>query len=118
VIRGDGRGRGLGFPTANISPAPDLLIPKAGVYHGAVIKEGERHAAVINVGVKPTFGPDSPVGVEAHMLAHEEDLYGHEIAVRFESRIRGEERFASVEALVAQVNRDIETARQRESERA
>jgi riboflavin kinase/FMN adenylyltransferase len=111
VIRGDGRGRTLGFPTANLVPPRGLLLPKTGVYHGAVLVHGARHGAVINVGVKPTFGPDSPIRVEAHMLDHSEDLYGQEITVLFHNHIRSEQPFPNVEALVDQVKRDIDAAR-------
>jgi len=116
VVRGEGRGRTLGFPTANVHTPPSLLLPRTGVYHGAVHVDGDVHSAVINVGVKPTFGPDSPLGVEAHMLDHQQDLYGHEVAVSFRGRIRDEQQFSGVEALIAQVQQDIEVARRRAAE--
>jgi riboflavin kinase/FMN adenylyltransferase len=109
VTSGAGRGRALGFPTANIVPDRPLLIER-GVYRGRVHLEGGQHAAVVNVGVRPTFG-ETDLAVEAHLLDFTGDLYGRRVRLEFLERLRDEMRFPSVEALKAQVARDIEAAR-------
>jgi riboflavin kinase/FMN adenylyltransferase len=111
VTSGAGRGRTLGFPTANIAPDRPLLIDR-GVYRGRVIVDGQRHAAVVNVGVRPTFG-ETTLAVEAHLLDFTGDIYGRQVRLEFLDRLRDEMRFPSVEALRAQVERDIAAARGR-----
>jgi riboflavin kinase / FMN adenylyltransferase len=113
IVRGAGRGKGLGFATANVVPPQDLLIPD-GVYAGrAYVGEGECNAA-INVGVAPTFGGRGRL-VEVHLLDVPDDQgpeYGQTMLVTFWERIREEVRFASPEELKAQVARDIRRARE------
>ena len=111
VTTGAGRGRTLGFPTANIAPDRPLLVAR-GVYRGGVTVDAGRHAAVVNVGVRPTFGEDT-LAVEAHLLDFAGDLYGREVRLDFLDRLRDEMRFPSVEELKAQVSRDIAAARSR-----
>jgi riboflavin kinase/FMN adenylyltransferase len=111
VVRGDGRGRSIGVPTANLR-AETELVPKNGVYAGWAERPGEaRHAAAINVGTNPTFAREGAVTVEAHLLDVDEDLYGARLRIGFVRRLRAEERFASVAELVAQIARDIEQTR-------
>jgi riboflavin kinase/FMN adenylyltransferase len=110
VVRGDGRGRTIGVPTANLKTRTELL-PKHGVYAGFAEVAGKRYAAAINVGTNPTFAADRPVVVEAHLLDCDLDLYGATLRLGFFERLRSEERFGSVEALVAQIGRDVERAR-------
>ena len=109
VTSGAGRGRTLGFPTANIAPDRPLLVAR-GVYRGLVVVEGRAHAAVVNLGVRPTFG-ETALAVEAHLLDFAGDLYGRSVRLDFLDRLRDEMRFASVEDLKAQVARDIAAAR-------
>lgn len=111
VVRGAGRGRTIGFPTANLKVDRAPLIP-TGVYACRVSIEGAWHPAVANVGVRPTFG-ESPLAVEAHVLDFTDDLYGLHLEVAFVARLRDERRFDSVEALVAQIARDVAAARDR-----
>jgi riboflavin kinase/FMN adenylyltransferase len=108
VVPGDQRGRELGFPTANLVPDPKLASPGHGVY---ACRVGE-HLAAVNVGVRPTFGADLHPLVEAYVLDFEGDLYGQWLTVEFIARLRGEERFGSVEELVAQMRRDVERTRE------
>ncbi len=108
VVPGDRRGRELGFPTANMVPDPKLACPGHGVY---ACRVGERLAAV-NVGVRPTFGADLNPLVEAYLLDFDGDLYGERLTVEFIRRLREEQRFESVEDLIAQMQRDIETTRE------
>ena len=111
VARGDGRGRGIGYPTANLDTA-NALFPPNGVYATAVVIDGDIHAAVTNVGVRPTFG-DAPAGpvVESHLFDLDRDLYGLDVRVAFIRRLREERRFPDGGALRAQIARDCDEAR-------
>ena len=110
MVHGEGRGTGLGFPTANLLP-PDSLLPCEGVYASLFTVNGQRHFAVSNVGHKPTFG-GSPLGVESFLPdADGIRLYGQEVRLEFVARLRGEQRFASAEALRAQIAQDVTEAR-------
>lgn len=110
VIRGDGRGRQIGVPTANISVGEDLLLPKHGVYASTVLAGGQWYPSVTNVGVRPTFD-GAAVTVESHLLDVDLDLYGETLDVAFLLGLRDERQFEGVEALVAQIHQDIEAAR-------
>ncbi|HZH25092.1 MAG TPA: bifunctional riboflavin kinase/FAD synthetase [Solirubrobacteraceae bacterium] len=115
VAHGDKRGRALGFPTANLVPDPALVYPGHGVYacRAAVAGEGELRwwPAATNVGVRPTFVTGRGLLVEAYLLDFEGDLYGRELRLEFLDRLRGELRFESVDELVVQMQRDVETTR-------
>ncbi len=111
VTSGAGRGRTLGFPTANIASDRAVLVAR-GVYRGRVEVDGRPHSAVVNVGVRPTFG-ETTLAVEAHILDFAGDLYGRRVRLDFLERLRDEMRFPSVEDLKAQVSRDIAAARSR-----
>jgi riboflavin kinase/FMN adenylyltransferase len=113
VVAGDGRGRGIGVPTANVALTPGLVLPADGVYAGHARVEGEAGPGapcVTNVGWRPTFDGRTRT-VEAHLLDTDRDLYGQRLTVAFEHRLRGEERFASPEELVARIRGDVEAAR-------
>jgi riboflavin kinase/FMN adenylyltransferase len=112
VVTGEGRGRKLGIPTANLSIPKERVVPGAGVYASWVTWGGKRYPAVTNVGVRPTF-EEEPVAprVEPHLLDFEGDLYGEELRVTFETRLRGEQKFPGIDALVAQIKIDIQKAR-------
>lgn len=114
VVEGDKRGRTLGFPTANLEPENEIL-PASGVYAGRVriLDETVWHASVVNVGRRPTFGPDDPVLAEAHLLDFAGDLYGRRIDLAFTHRLRDERRFSDAEALREQIGRDAKEARVR-----
>ncbi len=107
VVRGDGRGRQLGFPTANLVPDDALVHPGHGVY----VARADGTCAAVNVGVRPTFGTGRAVLIEAYLLDRDLDLYGHTLRIQFLRRLRGERRFASVEALVEQMHEDVAVAR-------
>jgi riboflavin kinase/FMN adenylyltransferase len=108
VVSGDRRGRELGFPTANLVPDEALVCPGHGVY----VAQADGLCAVVSVGVRPTFGTGRAVLVEAYLLDRDEDLYGRILRIDFFERLRGERRFDSVDALVEQMHRDVECARQ------
>ena len=107
VVKGDQRGRELGFPTANLVPDDRLAIPGHGVY--AAFANGV--PAAVNVGIRPTFETGRGVLIETYLIDHEEDLYGTTLRVAFVERLRGEKRYADVDELVAQMRRDVEEAR-------
>jgi riboflavin kinase / FMN adenylyltransferase len=108
VVEGDGRGRTLGFPTANLVPPDDLATPGHGVY--AAFANGQ--PAAVNVGIRPTFETGRGLLIEAYLIDFEGDLYGKTLRVAFVARLRGERRFPSTEDLVAQMHRDVEEARE------
>lgn len=111
VEAGAGRGKGLGIPTANLRTDPHLILPKLGVYAGWVRIEGQRHPAVINVGLNPTFEDRDHAIVEAHALDFDADLYGKTIEVEFTHRLRDELKFRDVDSLMEQIRHDIGRAR-------
>lgn len=116
VVPGQGRGRGIGFPTANVDTQNELR-PGAGVYAVRVrvldlpdgSQAGRWWSGAANIGVKPTFG-GSAVTIEAHLLEFSGDLYGKRLRVQFLERLRGEQRFASPTELAVQIKRDVEAA--------
>lgn len=114
VEHGDHRGKGLGVPTANVTPDESLVRPPRGVYAGRARVGEVWYSAAINVGVNPTFGGDeskTPIKVEAYLLDFDADLYGQSIRIEFWQRLRDELRFDSKEALIEQMHRDIEETR-------
>jgi riboflavin kinase / FMN adenylyltransferase len=110
VVAGDGRGRTIGVPTANLEVPAGLVVPGNGVYAGHAVEGDRRWPAVTNVGVRPTF-EGTTRSVEVHLLDVDEDLYGREVGFRFLHRIRGEQRFDGPEQLVARIRQDIEATR-------
>jgi riboflavin kinase/FMN adenylyltransferase len=114
VVQGDQRGRLLGFPTANIPVPKSMAVPADAVYAGWYVRpDGSRHMAAINLGRRPTFYEHADTSLlEAHLLDFEGDLYDEPARVEFVALLRSEMRFDSVEALVAQLNRDVAAARQ------
>ncbi|MEM7201220.1 MAG: riboflavin biosynthesis protein RibF [Planctomycetota bacterium] len=112
VVRGDGRGAGLGFPTANLASETPTLPPE-GVYAAIVLHEGEPRPAVANLGRRPTIGDGgTEARLEVHLLDFEGDLYGAKLEVCFQARLRDEQRFADLDALCAQIGRDAARARE------
>jgi len=129
VIKGDQRGRLLGFPTANLLPEPHKLLPANGVYAARVrvgspaesdatgripVSNDEQQKewnSVVNVGVRPTFGGQQRL-VEAHLLDVQLDLYDQRITINFIARLRNEQRFNGIDALKAQIAADAQQARQ------
>jgi len=112
VVRGDGRGRTIGVPTANLDIPEGLAVPGSGVYVVTVTSPAGSAAGVANIGVRPTFEGTVPI-VEVHLLDFEGDLYGKALTVGFVERIRDERRFDSADALVGQIRDDIAIARVR-----
>jgi riboflavin kinase/FMN adenylyltransferase len=113
VMRGDQRGRELGFPTANVAVPDEICLPADGIYAGEYrTPDGRWHAAAISLGRRPTFYETADQSLlEAYLLDFDGDLYDQPAAIRFIERLRGEIRFESVEALVAQMGEDVAATR-------
>ncbi len=113
VVAGDRRGRTIGFPTANVAIAAELLVPADGIYAGELVRaDGTVLPAAVYIGHRPTFYDETAaVLVEAHVLDFAGDLYGERVAVRLVHRIRGDRTFDSVEELAAQLAADCDEAR-------
>lgn len=110
VVPGDERGRQLGFPTANLEPSVDQLIPADGVYAVVVSANGRRYGAMLNVGERPTF-EEAGRAMEAHLFDFSGELLGETVDVEFVDRVRDEKKFGSVDELVEQLKRDEKTCR-------
>ncbi len=110
VVHGDHRGRTIGFPTANVDIWEEQVMPANGVYACYVTLEAQRYAAVTNIGQRPTFN-GTGTRVEAHLLDFDQDIYGKRLSVAFVARLRGEQKFSGIEALVAQIHIDAEQGR-------
>ena len=112
VIRGDGRGKKIGVPTANIEYPRQKIVPALGIYAGWAQLEDNKYKAAISIGINPTFTPDKQVpSVEAYLLDFDQDIYGEELKIEFVARLRDELKFDSVDALVEQIWRDVEESR-------
>ncbi|MBT3969315.1 MAG: bifunctional riboflavin kinase/FAD synthetase [Actinobacteria bacterium] len=113
VVKGDQRGRTLGFPTANVRVDASILLPADGVYAGRVeLPSGERRDAALSLGTRPHFFNDGDLLLEAHLIDFSGDLYGQEVNVSFEKNLRPQQKFENLEALVAQLEKDVASATQ------
>jgi len=112
VIKGENRGKSLGFATSNLSVPPEVVDIKPGVYACEAELDGEKFNAVTNIGFRPTFGDgiDSP-RIEAHLLDFSRDLYGQQLMLSFIDRLRDEMKFEKVSDLIQQIRSDVERAR-------
>jgi riboflavin kinase/FMN adenylyltransferase len=110
VVRGAGRGREIGVPTANLTTVNDL-VPPAGVYATFVTFDGAVRPSVTNIGMRPTFGDVEAPVVEVHVFDYDRDLYGRELRLAFVQRLRDERAFPDVDALRAQIDADCRSAR-------
>jgi riboflavin kinase/FMN adenylyltransferase len=111
VVTGAGRGRGLGWPTANLRTPDGILLPGRGVYACRAIVDGASTAAAINIGINPTFGGE-PLHLEAHLLDFDRDILGSVLTIEFWKRLRDEQRFDSAEALTNQIEQDVDQTRE------
>jgi riboflavin kinase/FMN adenylyltransferase len=112
VVEGAHRGKQLGIPTANLAVWEERAIPANGVYACWAWAGETRHPSVVNIGVRPTVDQTGKQTVEAHLLDFDGDLYGQTLALDFIARLRDERRFEGIEALLAQIRRDIEQGRE------
>jgi riboflavin kinase/FMN adenylyltransferase len=111
IVRGKGRGAGLGFPTANIDPPENFCLPGLGIYAGYLIVGEERLVSAISVGTNPTYGEHNPVTLEAYALDFEGDLYGEEGEIEFAAYLRPERAFPSGAELTAAIENDVAEVR-------
>ena len=111
VVKGDGRGRTIGYPTANVSGDPLKLVPKSGVYACRASVKGGNFNAVTNIGTRPTFKGDERLLIEVHIFDFNDDLYNSEIGIEFLYRIRDERKFSTTSELQKQIEDDIKTAK-------
>ncbi len=111
VIKGEGRGKKIGFPTANLGYSKDLIIPAKGVYITKVKIKDMVYNSITNIGVNPTFNTGYDVHVETHLLDFAQDIYGDEIRVSFIKKLRDERKFPSVNDLVDQIASDVNQTR-------
>jgi riboflavin kinase / FMN adenylyltransferase len=109
VTEGEKRGRKIGYPTANLDTDWDI-IPKTGVYATRAVLDDRTFDSITNIGYRPTFG-ESKLLIETHLFDFNSDIYGKRLKLEFVERIRDEQRFESVDALVAQINRDVESVK-------
>jgi len=110
IVRGEQRGRALGFPTINVAPPPDKLLPHDGIYATWVVLGETRHRAASSLGVRPTFG-GGPRKLEAYILDFSDEVYGQQATVAFVERLRDEIRFDSAEDLAKQIAKDVQQTR-------
>ena len=109
VIHGDGRGKRINVPTANIGYSHEKIIPANGIYACWAYLQRERFRAAINIGINPTFTPDKQVpNVEVHLLDFDREIYGQDVRLEFVARLRDEVKFDSVDVLVEQIWKDVE----------
>ncbi len=113
VVHGDGRGKKLGFPTANIRYPQEKILPANGVYACRVWADGQSYASAVNVGVRPQFHDKAGAPlVEAYILDFDRDIYDQDVRVEFVERLREEKKFASVDGLIEQMHKDVERTRE------
>jgi len=112
VVKGHQRGRAIGMPTANLD-CGDQMIPCDGVYAARSVVAGKTYPVALSIGTMPTFGPDLRRQVEAHLIGFDGDLYGQVTRVELVDWLRGQEKFNGVEALKAQMKRDLDAAVER-----
>lgn len=109
VVKGDGRGRGFGVPTANIA-SKHSIIPSNGVYAARLFVRDQYYKGIVNIGMRPTFNAKS-FAIEVHIFDFNEDIYGEDITIYFIQKIREEKKFQNAEDLVKQIDKDITEAR-------
>lgn len=110
VVHGDARGRELGYPTANVRPLPDTLLPKVGIYAVWFTVKGQRYQGMASIGYNVTFGDKRDLSVEVNIFDFNEEIYGDDVKIEWVSYLRGEIKFANAEELIEQLKQDeIET---------
>ena len=110
VVTGDRRGRELGFPTANVDVSKAMALPADGIYATWAVVNGVRKPSATSIGVRPTFGLTERL-VEVYILDFDGDIYGQELEVQFVDKLRDQEKFASLDALIDQINQDVANTR-------
>lgn len=111
VIKGEGRGKKIGFPTANIQVSPDLIVPQKGVYVTRTIHEGMTYNSVTNIGFNPTFKSSHQLHIETNLFDFDSDIYGEGLDIEFLHKIRDERKFPTVNDLISQIKKDVDFAK-------
>lgn len=111
VVRGDARGRELGYPTANIYPHPYTLLPKNGIYAVYLTVKGKRYKAMASIGYNVTFKDEKKLSVEVNIFNFDDEIYGDDVRIEWISRLRAEKKFDSRQALIEQLDRDKELSK-------
>lgn len=111
VIKGEGRGKKIGYPTANIQVSSDLIVPQKGVYVTKTIYKGMTYQSVTNIGNNPTFKEGNQLHIETNLFDFNSDIYGEVLDIHFLHKIRDEKKFPTVNDLIAQIKMDVKTAK-------
>ena len=111
VIKGEGRGKKIGFPTANIQVSPDLIVPQKGVYVTRSTYKGMMYQSVTNIGNNPTFKDTDQLNIETNLFDFDLDIYGETLDIQFLHKIRNERKFPTVNDLITQIKADVELAK-------
>lgn len=111
VVKGAGRGKQIGFPTANLDLNQEITVPQLGVYITQTIYKGMKFNSITNVGMNPTFSDVNKINVETNLFDFTDDIYGENIRVNFLKKLRPEKKFESVNKLIDQIRIDVETAK-------
>ena len=111
VVKGEGRGKKIGFPTANIQVSQDLIIPQKGVYVTRTIYKGMTYNSVTNIGNNPTFNEMIQLHIETHLFDFNTDIYGEVLEIQFLHKLRDEKKFSTVNELINQIKTDVEKAK-------
>lgn len=111
VIKGEGRGKKIGFPTANIQVSSDLIVPQNGVYVTKTRHQGMTYKSVTNIGHNPTFKDGKQLHIETNIFDFDTDIYGESLEIEFLQKIRDEKKFPTVNDLITQIRSDVETAK-------
>ena len=111
IVKGQGRGKKIGFPTANIICDSSRIIPKNGVYKTKTTLNNMVYQSITNVGVNPTFKDDKKTIVETNIFDFDDDIYGEKITVEFINFIRDEKKFSSVNELIDQISHDVKSTK-------
>lgn len=112
VVKGEGRGKKIGYPTANIQVSPDLIVPQKGVYVTKTTSKGMTYQSVTNIGHNPTFKDTEVIHIETNLFDFDIDIYGENLEISFLQKIRNEKKFPTVNDLIAQIRADVETAKE------
>ena len=112
VVKGEGRGKKIGFPTANIQVSPDLIVPQRGVYVTRTIYNGMTYNSITNIGFNPTFKDTHQTHIETNMFDFDTDIYGENLDIEFLHKVRDEKKFPTVNDLIAQIKADVSFAKE------
>ncbi len=112
VVKGEGRGKKIGFPTANIQVSDDMILPQRGVYVTRTNYKGMTYKSVTNIGFNPTFKDGTQINIETNLFDFDSDIYGESLDIEFLHKIRDEKKFSTVNDLIAQIKADVELSKQ------